>query len=92
MRSWVKGLKGDIVQLNDALFYFVSGGCQNQQASLFTGLSPKTVHTLKLRIRTTMREGREKVIYGQISDFFSKKRLRKKIPVKKSFVLAIKYN
>lgn len=60
-----KGLRGDIVQLNDALIYLLNNSMSKSVETL-TGLSKRTIHTLKYRLRALMRLGREQVIFNKI--------------------------
>lgn len=60
-----KGLRGNIVQLNDALVYLLNSSMSKSIENL-TGLSKRTVHTLKYRLRALMRLGREQVIFHKI--------------------------
>lgn len=55
-----KGLKGDIVKLNDCLNYLIDGAMA-KDIKKWTQLSKRTIGTLKLRVRATMAEGRLKV-------------------------------
>ena len=58
----LQNLEGDIVALNDALMYLLNQ-TPSKIIEKFTGLSPKTIHTLKFRMRALFRLGRENVTF-----------------------------
>ena len=63
------------MKLNDALFYLLHG-TESKSVVEFTGFTDKTVHTLKVRIRATMKRGREEVILIFVFELLFSKRNR----------------